>query len=336
MNNQTKNLDQELMFFTSPVSFPVIDTANKKRINLIGLSSGKDSTALLGWAVHESGYPKESIICVFTDTENEYEEVYKQIKDLNDYCIHHGISPIVYLRAAGDWVDKYWMFPLFLALAIWKGRFPSAKARFCTEFLKIKPLELYIAHLRCKGYTIVSHSGVRASESIERSTMSEFGNDIFGCHVRRPLLKWSISDVWEAHKKWLLPINPLYLLGWKRVGCRICIMSNKADVRRTLRKRPDILGIYRVWEMIVGAYRASRGSITDYSSWFHRRTVPLKFRSKSVMTKKGQMMVATIDDVALWSMTQRGAKLQITSAMLKEEDFNLDDSHAPCQSGLCE
>lgn len=36
------------------------------------------------------------------------------------------------------------------------------------------------------------------------------------------------------------------------------------------------------------------------------------------------------------SMTQRGAKLQITKAMLDEEDFNEDDSHLSCQSGLCE
>ena len=306
------------------------------KLNLIGLSSGKDSTALLGWAIHESGYPRDSIICVFTDTENEYDEVYWQIRNLNDYCIKHGVKPVVYLRSSGDWVDKYWMFPLFLALAIWKGRFPSAKSRFCTEFLKIKPLEKYIAELRAEGHEIVSHSGVRASESIERSMMPEYGNDIFGCTVRRPLLKWTISDVWEAHRKWELPINPLYRLGWKRVGCRICVMSNKADVRRTLRKRPEVLSIYRGWELIVGAYRKARGSITDYSSWFHRKTVPERFRSREVMTKKGKMNVCTIDDVAKWSMTQRGAKLQITPEMLEEEDFNLDDSHAPCQSGLCE
>lgn len=48
------------------------------------------------------------------------------------------------------------------------------------------------------------------------------------------------------------------------------------------------------------------------------------------------MKVATIDDVAAWSMTQPGGKLEITKAMLDEEDFNQDDAHAPCQSGLCE
>lgn len=36
-------------------------------INHIGLSGGKDSTALLGWALHESGYPRESLRFSFCD-----------------------------------------------------------------------------------------------------------------------------------------------------------------------------------------------------------------------------------------------------------------------------
>ena len=306
------------------------------RLNLFGLSGGKDSTILAAWAIHESGYPIESLVFCFCDTENEYDEVYKQIRDLDAYVQGHGCKPVVYLRASGDWVDKFWMFPLFLALAIWKGRFPSAKARFCTQFLKIKPTEKFIKELLAQGHEIVSHSGVRAAESIERSTMTEYAKDMFGCTTRRPLLALSIADVWERHHRYNLPINPLYLAGWKRVGCRLCIMSNKQDVRRTVRKRPWVIHIYRTWELIVGAYRKAKGSITDYSSWFHRKTVPASQRSRMVDTKQGPMLVATIDDVARWSTTERGGVQQPLDFMLEEEDFNQDDAHAPCQSGYCE
>lgn len=306
------------------------------RLNLFGLSGGKDSTRLVGWAIHESGYPIESLVFCFCDTENEYDEVYRQIKDLDAYVQRHGCQPIVHLRASGPWVDKYWMFPLFLALAIWKGRFPSAKARFCTQFLKIKPTEKFIKELLVKGHEIVSHSGVRASESIERSMMDEWATDMFGCRTRRPILKESIADVWAAHKKYELPINSLYLLGWMRVGCRLCIMSNKADVRRTVKQRPWVIGIYRNWELIVGAFRRAKGSISSYSSWFHRRTVPFAQRSKLIETKQGPMMVATIDDVARWSQTVRGGVQGGMDFMFQEESFNIDDAHAPCQSGFCE
>lgn len=231
------------------------------RINLIGLSSGKDSTVLAGWAIHESGYPIESLIFCFCDTENEYDEVYQQIKDLNAYVVRHGCRPIVYLRATGDWVDKFWMFPLFLALCIWKGRFPSAKARYCTQFLKIKPTEKFIKGLVSEGHEVVSHSGVRASESIERSTMEEWATDMFGCRTRRPILTWSLSDVWQAHKRFKLPINPLYFLGWKRVGCRLCIMSNKPDVRRS---EATALGDSHLPDVGIDRWGLPRGAWLNY------------------------------------------------------------------------
>lgn len=306
------------------------------KLNLFGLSGGKDSTLLVGWALNESGYPVESLRFCFCDTENEYDEVYEQIKALDAYVQARGCAPVVYLRADEDWVGRFWMFPLFLALAVWKGRFPSAKARFCTQFLKIKPTEKFIRDLIADGHEIVSHSGVRASESFERSTMQEWGKDMFGCLTRRPLLNRSLSEVWQGHKKYGLPINHLYFQGWKRVGCRLCVMSNKADVRRTVRQRPWVIVIYRTWEMIVGRYRRSRNSVSDFSSWFNRRTVPLSQRSRSVDTKRGKMMVPTIDDVARWSQTARGGVNGAFDFMFEEESFNIDDAHAPCQSGFCE
>lgn len=306
------------------------------RLNLFGLSGGKDSTRLVGWAIHESGYPIESLIFTFCDTENEYDEVYQQIRDLNDYVVRHGCKPIVWLRASGHWVDKFWMFPLFLALCIHKNRFPSAKARFCTEALKILPTEKFIAGLVGQGHEVVTHSGVRAAESIERAAMQEWADGMFGCKTRRPLLKLTLEDVWQGHIKYGLPINPLYRAGWKRVGCRLCIMSNKADVRRTVKLRPWVIAIYRTWELIVSAYSKARGSLSDFSSWFSRSTVPLAQRSRWVNTHKGHMLVCTIDDVARWSMTAHGGVQPLMDFMFEEESFDIDDAHHPCQSGMCE
>jgi|GEM_PF-1634637 len=300
-----------------------------------GLSGGKDSTALLGWAIHESGYPKELIRCSFCDTGNEYDEVYEQIKKLNEICLSNGIAPIRTLRNTDSkWTWNSW--PLFLALAIWKGRFPSAKARFCTEHLKIIPTQHYIEELQLEGHEIIAHSGVRASESIERSMMSEWDNDQFSCKLRRPLLKWTLAEIWDAHRKWGLPINPLYLSGRKRVGCRLCIMSNKQDVRLTVKFRKWVIDLYRSWEEIVGASRVTRGILCDYSSFFNRNTVPKQHRSRDVITKQGVMKIATIDDVAYWSQTLRGGKQHGFDFMYEEEDFNRDDAAAPCQSGYCE
>lgn len=304
---------------------------NGRRLNLIGLSGGKDSTRLVAWAIHESGYPIESLIFTFCDTENEYDEVYQQIDALDAYVQAHGCKPIVRLRAAGDWVDKFKGVPLFFALAIWKKRFPSARARFCTQFLKIKPTEDFISKLIWEGYQIVSHSGVRAAESIERAQMQEWATDLFGCRTRRPILHESLEDVWRAHQKYGLPINPLYRAGWKRVGCRLCIMSNKPDVRRTVKLRPWVIDLVRGFENLVG-----KGTAADFSGFFRRTNVPKSQRSKLVNTKKGPMAVCTIDDVARWSLTERGGVQPLMDFMFEEENFDWDDAHAPCQSGFCE
>jgi len=307
--------------------------------NVFGLSGGKDSTCLLGWAIHESGYPRESLVFVFCDTENEYQEVYDQIDALDAYVLKFGCEPIVRLRGTGPWSQRYPQFPLFLALAAHKGRFPSAKARFCTHYLKIDPTRKFIASLITQGFEVVNHSGVRAAESIERSMLEEWGTDMFGCRTRRPLLKYQIQDVWEAHRKWRLPVNRLYLEGWKRVGCRLCIMSNKEDIRRTARKRPHVIDLYREWERLVGEERAKRGSMSCFSGWFSSNKVPEPFRSKAVNTKAGTMNVCTIDDAVEWSFTERGGKQRFFHEMLDlldEEPFDLDDAHHPCQAGVCE
>ncbi len=299
-------------------------------INHFGLSSGKDSTALWGWALNDSGYPIESIRGSFADTENEYPEVYEQIQKLDDYGRKRGAAPVRTLKSEG-----------FLNLAIRKKRFPSAKARFCTEVLKILPSMYYFEELWLEGHEIIAHSGVRGDESNERALMPEWqmmgfrrGKTVEPHMVRRPLLKWTIQDVWDAHRRYGLPINKLYGLGRKRVGCRLCCMSNKGDVKLTAKHSPWVIDVYREWEKIVGAV-VNQGSI---ASFFPSRTIPNHLHSikglirqrDGLRGKKGDLYsVCTIDDVVKWSRTARGGK-QLPL------DFEEDDSHAPCQSGYCE
>lgn len=293
-------------------------------INYFGISGGKDSTALWGWAIFESGYPKESIRGTFADTGNEYDEVYEQVSKLSKIGIDNGLFPIVTLYPKRS----------FLELAKWKTRFPSAKARFCTEHLKMIPCRNYIRYwMWLEGDEVLCHSGVRASESDERAQLDEIGFDNYlGTTVRRPLLKWSISDVWEAHKRFGLPINPLYLKGRKRVGCRLCCMSSKEDVRQTVIHKPWVIDVYRGWESEVGKCN-SHGMAT----FFGPNTIPDIQCSKIYTNRHGEVFrIGTIDDVARWSQTLRGGT-QSGFGFMWEEDDDFDGGLA-CNSvmGHCE
>lgn len=288
-----------------------------KRCNLIGLSSGKDSTALWGWALNDSGYDPSTIQGAFCDTENEYGEVYKQIQDLNEYGVRRGAPPIMTLKSMG-----------FLNLAIARKRFPSACARFCTEQLKMIPTRNYVLYLGwVLGLEVVSHSGVRQDESTERAILEPDGFDSFlGVPVRRPLLKWTIDDVWDAHKTYRLPINPLYFQGRSRVGCRLCCMSSKEDIRVTAEKHPEVIAEYEMWESIVG-----RASQRRRATFFGPNLVPKRFRERYVQPDGKVVHIVPIREAVEWSKTLRGGDQKGFQFMFEE-----DDSHLPCQAGYCE
>jgi len=254
-------------------------------INHFGISGGKDSTALLLWAVYESGYPRETIRASFCDTGNEHEFTYAHVRMLSEK-----VHPIVWLKPERDFYD----------LAIWKGRFPSTKVRFCTTFLKTYPTIEHLKELRAQDpdREVLAHSGVRADESVERSQLSEREFDtLFACEVYRPLLRWKFEDVLAIHDRYGIPLNPLYSYGASRVGCFPCIMSRKYEVRAIAEHFPERIDMIRQRE-------SEFQNLNGVSTFFPRRTVPPRFRSKAIKTKSGAIMtVATIDDVVRWSQT---------------------------------
>jgi phosphoadenosine phosphosulfate reductase len=76
--------------------------------------------------------------------------------------------------------------------------------------------------------------------------------------VLNPIIDWSDIEVWEFIESRNLPINPLYVQGWKRVGCIGCPMSSNG--RKELEKFPKYKDAY---------FRAAKRHIE------HRREVGL-------------------------------------------------------------
>src|SRR6185312_2178545 len=195
------------------------------------------------------------------------------------------------------------------------------KARFCTQFLKVIPTREDVMALIQQDYEVIVHSGVRAQESKEREKLPSRGfDDMFGCIVNRPLLRWTLDDVLAIHREHNVPLNPLYGYGAKRVGCFPCINSRKSEIKLISIHFPERIDQIRQEEQQVG----------KFSSFFRREIVPQRFRSRLVETKKGPMKVATIDDVVRWSHSGKRAN----------ENYRLfeDDAALVCPSGagMCE
>lgn len=281
----------------------------------VGISGGKDSSAVLLWMIHKSGVPKEQILASFADTGNEHEWTYAHVEKISNE-----VHPVVTLKPKLDYYQ----------LALKKKRFPGAKARFCTQHLKIYPSEDYIRSLQSEGFDVISVSGVRANESKDRSKLGEWDVAGFNLHYKqwRPLIRWTLDDVLAIHREFKFPLNPLYEIGAQRVGCFPCIMSRKAEIRLIALKFPERI------DMIRKAEQEFQRRYGRYSSFFPAQVIPERFRSMDYVNKEGERIkVATIDDVVRWSMTGSRARGHYTD----DELFpGFESAGISCSSGFCE
>lgn len=156
----------------------------------------------------------------------------------------------------------------FLDLCIWKGRFPSRMAQFCTEFLKARAVEdAVIAPALAQG-PVVQWLGVRRDESLARRSAPMFqrvrrpdGTMIY----YRPLVEWTAKDVFDFAAAAGMRPNPLYLQGMSRVGCFPCINENKDGLREIGRRFPEAVAKLREWEIIVKD-ASKHGSATFFAA----------------------------------------------------------------------
>ncbi len=202
----------------------------------------------------------------------------------------------------------------YLDLCLIKGRFPSRKAQFCTQFLKTEPLTEYHLSLIDAGYVVWSWQGVRADESENRRLKVEFEEVGGGLFIYRPIIRWTAMDCIEAHAAAGIVPNPLYSKGMNRVGCMPCINASKQEIREIAFRFVAHIGRIFTWESLV-----KLASKLGDASFF-----------PSPDDNRGKLMGRGIYDVIEWSKTTHGGR-----------QFNLlggGDENSGCSSsyGLCD
>lgn len=208
----------------------------------------------------------------------------------------------------------------FLDLCMWKGRFPSRKAQFCTEYLKRNMAVEYQLALVDEGYTVVSWQGVRRDESLNRRDAKLFERLDARMYVYRPIVDWTAEDTFAyAASKGIKP-NPLYKCGMGRVGCMACINASKNEVKQIALRFPAHIDKLAGWEIKVIACSKRGGA-----SFF-----PATTGGVAVANKLAHAKANDIYHVVEWSQTSRGGKqFSLLTAL---------DEPTACASsyGLCE
>ena len=294
--------------------------------NVINISGGKDSTATALLAI-ERETPARRF--VFADTGHEHAKTYEyidylenalQVKidrvqgDFSERIAHKrevvkekwkkdGIESWVIERALS--VLQPTGIP-FLDLCLWKGRFPSTRARFCSEELKHYPLDNFTARLLEDYSEVRSWQGVRRDESRTRAHLVEEEDHPTkqGLIWYRPILDWTAKDCFKMLKRHNIKPNPLYTEGMGRVGCMPCIHARKDELLEISKRYPEEIERVKEWESLV-SMASKRGS----STFFPR---------------------GKIDEFIEWSKTSRGGR--------QYDIIKTIDEGNQCKSlyGLCE
>jgi len=307
---------------------------------IISMSGGKDSTATALLARERD----VDALYVFADTGHEHQETYSYLSyleselDISIQRVKADFSKdierkrnVVQTKWRKDGVPEkdiqraisalHATGNPFLDLCIWKGRFPSTMARFCTDFLKVQPINQQIVFPAIEKYGHVeSWHGVRADESLSRSKLPEREMDDTGVEIVRPILSWTVDDVFAMHRKHGINPNPLYKQGMGRVGCMPCVNCRKEELRQISMRFPEEIERVAEWERIV-----SEASKHGTASFF-----TLRAKDAVGLTDEEFKAKASIHGRVDWSNTSRGGN-QI-------DLINVTEEPALCHSmyGLCE
>jgi 3'-phosphoadenosine 5'-phosphosulfate sulfotransferase (PAPS reductase)/FAD synthetase len=278
--------------------------------HVVGFSGGIDSQACARWVLNR--YPAEDVILLNSDVgghehpiTTEFIETYS--RDVHPVAV---VTPIVAdlgAKCNNDRRAKYAETDrlTFDVLAEIKGMFPTQRSQFCTEHLKLKPSHRWMKeNITDKGLSFVRYAGVRRQESERRKSKQAIEwDDYFACELHHPIIDWTKQMCFDYVQHHGEAVNPLYTMGFNRVGCAPCINANKTDILEWSQRFPEMIDKVRAWEQRTGL------------SFFRKPFEDGSYR--------------WVDDMVEWAKTSRGGK-QFSLLVLQEP--------AACDSdyGLCE
>lgn len=276
--------------------------------HIVGFSGGIDSQACALWV--RQRFPSEDIILLNSNAggnESPITEMFVEEYSRTVFPVMRANGIVADMWKTEGFAERKGLdgsAPLtFTGMIKIKGRPPSRKAQFCTEKLKLEPQRRWIDENINDDYE--RYTGVRRSESEARKdTPFREWDKYFDCYVNHPISDWSKKMCFEyvtAHGE---EYNPLYKLGFGRVGCAPCINSGKDDILLWQQRFPEMIEKVRRMELETGRT-------------FFAPMVP-------------GMVTNTIDQVLEWATTGRGGR---------QQDFiRIHGERPACESkfGLCE
>ncbi|MDK2892654.1 MAG: phosphoadenosine phosphosulfate reductase [Methanohalophilus sp.] len=261
----------------------------------VSFSGGKDSLVALSLAMQ--ALPTKKLRAFFVNTGLEFPET---IEFVHDFCTRHGISLTEEKAEDAFWENVDQFGP------------PGKDFRWCCKVCKLGPANAVMKKCSHKNQTCLTIDGKRQYESFSRSKTkaAEMNPFVQGQLNIFPLRNWRAFEVWLYIYWKKLPYNPLYDMGFERVGCYLCPSSLASEFKTLKETHPDL---YFRWYNYLQEWAKSKGlseSYVKYGLW-RWKELPAKMR---ILAEK--MNIST-------SLKEAG------------DDFNIDvaSGYSPCKNG---
>ena len=222
---------------------------------MIAISGGKDSSVAAALAV-KAGIRE----AYFLDTGLEFPETIETAEKLSQKL---GLK--TRWIAAGD---SFWK-----ALHIYGP--PARDYRWCCKVVKLAPLARQLKPFVMER--LVTITGQRGYESTQRAQAGQLApsastglEDL----IAAPIQYWTSLDVFLYINRENLPLNPLYLRGYDRIGCYLCPASRLSELETVKKTHPSL---WSRWEEYLSRYARERSlprQWVDYGLWRWRFSFP--------------------------------------------------------------
>jgi len=239
-------------------------------------SGGKDSLVAMHLTLEAGIEPK----VLFNNTGIELPETVE--------TVHRTVSKLGLELIEASAEDRFWD-------AVYKLGVPGRDYRWCCKVCKLAPLARTVKKLWSSGALNVV--GQRAFESLDRARNPSVWRLRWAPQLLNvsPINYWSQMEVWMYIEMKGLEPNPLYFMGYERIGCFMCPASTLAELVLLEETHPDIwskwLEVLEYWRRRLDLPR----EWIDYALW--RWHAPARYRT--IMAKK----LGVVDRIDDWRTT---------------------------------
>jgi phosphoadenosine phosphosulfate reductase len=261
----------------------------------VSFSGGKDSLVVLDLTL--SALKNRKVQAFFLNTGIEFPET---VEFAHKYCKENNVE-LIEKKAVSDFWDNVDAFGP-----------PAKDFRWCCKICKLAPANAAIEECLAEAPTCITVDGKRRYESFSRANISTSEKNPF---VPGQLNIFPVKD-WKAIEIWLyiywrkLEYNPLYDLGFERVGCYLCPAALSAEYQRLKVLHPEL---HSKWESFLMQWAKKNGlsdEFIEHGLWRWKELPP--------------KMLKLCDDLGISS-----------SAIASDSSFtvNITSGISPCKAG---